>query len=87
MLRELQKCDTKRHQVSKYCWESGTIDLLSRVATNLQPVKYVLSTKYNKVKCKKTSYACIFPSYSDNICFIFRAALMSIAHMIVLPSW
>ena len=42
---------TQRHEVSRYCWKSGTNrPACFRVATNLHFVKQTLSAKHNKAK-------------------------------------
>ena len=44
---------TQRQKVSKCCWKNG-VDLLNRIATNLEFIKNVIFVKHNKIK-----YACI----------------------------
>lgn len=51
---------TKRHEVSKCCWENGANWLAQhRAAPNLGFVRHTVSVKHNKVTCNKMRSDCV----------------------------
>ena len=52
---------TQKHKVSKGCWKSASRHARCTVATDLQFVKTVVSSKCSKVEYNKMRYACTFP--------------------------